>query len=100
LLAIVQEIQPATVRQVFYQASVRRLVEKTEAGYRLVCRLLSAMRRGGMLPFSWIADNTRWQRKPRTVTHDEPPTAGTTWQMLGPCETREALLLEIQSAVL
>jgi hypothetical protein len=24
------------------------------------------MRRDGQLPFDWIADNTRWQRKPRT----------------------------------
>jgi len=67
-VTIIAEIEPATVRQTFYQASVRGLVEKTEAGYRLICRLLTAMRRGGLLPFSWIADNTRWQRKPRTYS--------------------------------
>jgi hypothetical protein len=24
------------------------------------------MRRAGEIPFGWIADNTRWMRKPRT----------------------------------
>jgi hypothetical protein len=24
------------------------------------------MRRAGELPYDWLADNTRWQRKPRT----------------------------------
>ena len=33
LAEIVREIQPCTVRQVFYQATVRGVVEKTEAGY-------------------------------------------------------------------
>ena len=32
LVAIVEEIQPATVRQVFYQATVRGLIDKTERG--------------------------------------------------------------------
>jgi hypothetical protein len=27
---------------------------------------LSVMRRAGDLPYSWLADNTRWQRRPRT----------------------------------
>ena len=66
LLTIIAEIRPATVRQVFYQATVRGLIEKTEAGYKLICRELTFMRRNGLLPFDWIADNTRWQRKPRT----------------------------------
>ena len=33
LLDIIEDGQPMTVRQVFYQATVRGLVEKTEAGY-------------------------------------------------------------------
>jgi hypothetical protein len=36
LLSIVAEMQPMTVRQVFYQASVRGIVEKSEAGYTKV----------------------------------------------------------------
>ena len=29
-------------------------------------RLLVEMREAGTIPFGWIADNTRWQRKPTT----------------------------------
>jgi hypothetical protein len=55
-----------TVRQVFYQATVRGLVEKAESGYGKVQTDLTVMRRAGELPYHWLADNTRWQRKPRT----------------------------------
>ena len=55
-----------TVRQVFYQATVRGLVEKAETGYSKVQTDLTIMRRAGELPYHWLADNTRWQRKPRT----------------------------------
>ncbi len=66
LFDIVSEMQPMTVRQVYYQATVRNIVEKTEAGYTKVQNDLVQMRRDGTLPYSWLADNTRWQRKPRT----------------------------------
>jgi hypothetical protein len=66
LLAIVAEMQPMTVRQVFYQATVHGLVEKAESGYAKVQTDLTLMRRDGTLPYDWLADNTRWQRKPRT----------------------------------
>jgi hypothetical protein len=66
LLEIVSDMKPMTVRQVFYQASVRNLVEKSEAGYAKVQTDLAHMRRAGELPYDWLADNTRWQRKPRT----------------------------------
>ncbi|MER8654412.1 hypothetical protein [Mesorhizobium sp. M0847] len=63
---IVLEMKPMTVRQVFYQATVRGIVEKSEAGYNKVQTDLVQMRRSGMLRYDWLADNTRWQRKPRT----------------------------------
>lgn len=63
---IVAAMRPMTVRQVFYQASVRGIVEKSEAGYDKVQTDLALMRRGGQMPYGWLADNTRWQRKPRT----------------------------------
>jgi hypothetical protein len=66
LFDIVEAARPATVRQVFYQASIRGMVEKTEAGYAKVQTDLSVMRRSGMLPYDWLADHTRWQRKPQT----------------------------------
>ena len=66
LLEIVSVMRPMTVRQVFYQATVRNVVEKSEAGYTKVQTDLVQMRRAGTLPYDWLADNTRWQRKPRT----------------------------------
>jgi hypothetical protein len=68
LHAIVAEQKPMTVRQVFYQATVRGLVPKTENGYQMVATALGDMRRAKLLPFHWIADTTRWQRKPRTYS--------------------------------
>ena len=67
LLAIVDEQKPMTCRQVFYQAVSRGLIDKTEGQYKqTICRLLAKMRREGELPYDWIADNTRWMRKPTT----------------------------------
>lgn len=55
-----------SVRQVYYQATVRNLVDKTEAGYTKVQTDLVLMRKTGLLPYRWLADNTRLQRRPRT----------------------------------
>src|SRR5262249_40298860 len=63
--------RPMTVRQVFYQATVRGLVEKAETGYGKVQLDLTKMRRDGSLPYDWLADNTRWQRKPLTFNSVE-----------------------------
>ena len=58
-----------TVRQIFYQAVTRGLVEKTELAYKAtVGRLLLLMRREGILPYEWLADGTRWMRKPASYT--------------------------------
>lgn len=66
ILEIVRDAQPATVRQVFYLTSIRGVVTKDEFGYdRVQCDLL-AMRREGQLPYGWIVDHTRWQRRPVT----------------------------------
>jgi hypothetical protein len=73
LLAIIEEMHPMTVRQVFYQASVRGLVEKTEKGYGKIQVDLTKLRRADELPYAYLADNTRWQRKP--VTFDSPEQA-------------------------
>jgi hypothetical protein len=71
LLDIIDTGRPMTVRQVFYQATVRGLVEKAESGYAKVQTDLTKMRRDGSLPYDWLADNTRWQRKPRTFNSVE-----------------------------
>jgi len=57
---------PQTVRQVFYKLTTFGAVEKTEQGYKGVAYHLLKMRRAGALPYYWIADNTRWVRKPDT----------------------------------
>ncbi len=65
LLEIIEQYEPMTVRQVYYQAVSRGLIAKTEAAYKnVVVRLLTRMRRDGELPYVWIADSTRWMRKP------------------------------------
>jgi hypothetical protein len=72
-VGIVERSKPCTVRQVFYQATVRGIVEKSEAGYGKVQRQLVDLRRAGRVPYSPIADNTRCQRKP--VSFDTPAEA-------------------------
>jgi hypothetical protein len=54
-----------TVRGVFYALVSRGVIPKEETtGYRPVQRVLLEMRHGGELPWSFIADGTRWQNKP------------------------------------
>jgi len=61
------QVHPMTVRQTFYQLSVKHVIEKLESEYKgTVCRLLVKMREDNEIPFEWISDNTRWMRKPRT----------------------------------
>jgi hypothetical protein len=69
LREILEADHPQTVRQVFYQMIVRGLVGKTEQEYDgTVCRLLGEMREDDVIPFEWVADNTRWKRRPTTYT--------------------------------
>jgi hypothetical protein len=68
LFEIIDAMRPMTVRQVFYQATVRGVVEKSERGYNQVQTDLTLLRRAGDLPYDWLADNTRWQRRPKTFS--------------------------------
>jgi hypothetical protein len=64
---VLEQDHPQTVRQVFYALTVRGAIKKAEIEYhRTVIRLLTDMREKGEIPFDWLADNTRWQRKPAT----------------------------------
>ena len=65
---IVAEISPCSVRQTFYQTTVRGLMDKTERGYIKVQRALVAMRRAGRVPYGWIVDGTRWMHKPSSYS--------------------------------
>ena len=71
LYAEITQAPPYTVRQAYYQMSVQGMVPKTEAGYDVVQRELLKMRRAGKLPYSAIADSTRWMRKPRSYSSME-----------------------------
>jgi hypothetical protein len=69
---VVEQDKPMTVRQVFYRLVSAGVIAKTEPEYkRTVVRLLSDMRRQRDIPFGWIADNTRWMRKPVTYSSAE-----------------------------
>lgn len=74
-LAIVEVLAadpPMTVRQVFYRLTSAGVVAKTEAEYKgTVCRLLAELRRSGAIPYAWLADSTRWMRKPNTYSSAE-----------------------------
>jgi hypothetical protein len=69
ILLIFDEQGPRlTVRQIYYALTVLGVIPKTEAGYRQTCYHLKSMRQKGILPYGWIADNTRWHIKPTTYT--------------------------------
>ena len=57
---------PQTIRQLYYRLTVEGVIAKTEPEYKTVVRLTGEMRRAGALPFEWLADSTRWMRKPTT----------------------------------
>lgn len=67
LIEIVEQEAPMTVRQVFYQAVTRKLIDKTEAEYKeTIVRLLADLRREGLIDWYNIVDNTRLIRRPAT----------------------------------
>lgn len=66
VLVLQDEYDVMTVRQVFYALTVRGIVAKEEAGYRQVQRQVLQLRRDGILPWSFIADGTRWVHAPET----------------------------------
>jgi hypothetical protein len=75
LIPYAREHGPVTVRQLYYQAEVRGIsgIDKTVAGYNKIQRQVLDLRRAGRLPYTDIADLTRWMRKPET--HDSVEAA-------------------------
>jgi hypothetical protein len=72
LYGVLENDHPMTVRQVFYRMVSAGVIDKLESQYNsVVCRLLGIMRRDGDIPFGWIADATRWMRKPRSYSSAE-----------------------------
>jgi len=64
LLELVAAEQPVTLRGAYYRAVSSGVVDKTEAGYKLVGREILKLRRSHRMPYRWITDGTRWISKP------------------------------------
>jgi hypothetical protein len=73
IIDILHTYHPQTVRQIFYQMTVHKLVEKTEAGYDKIGDILCSMRRGGRLDYDFIVDNTRGVAQPVTFNNVREP---------------------------
>lgn len=59
--------KPVTIRQTFYALVNRyQAIAKLESEYDAVDRIMIDMRREEVLPFPWVADSTRWVRRPNT----------------------------------
>src|SRR5438067_13752261 len=78
VLEVAEEFEVMTVRQIFYALTVRGVVPKEEnAGYRPVQTQVLKMRCEGLLDWGFIADATRWQRKPTSYDSTEDALAVT-----------------------
>jgi hypothetical protein len=77
IYAVADAEKPCTIRGVFYRIMSQKLVPKSEQGYRQVQNRILLMRRGGLLPYGWISDGTRWSIKPRTWSGVEDVLADT-----------------------
>ncbi len=63
--AVLAEHHPMTVRQVYYQLVSRQVIKNTRTQYQAVSNLLVAMRKEGVVPWSWVEDR---MRRPRAVS--------------------------------
>lgn len=59
---------PMTLRQLFYRLVSNGTIEKRENEYKSLANFTKNMRMNNELPFRWLADNTRWQRKPESYS--------------------------------
>ncbi len=64
---LLQAENPMTVRQCFYRLVSQGVIRKTEQEYNgTVVRSLTAMRKDGIVPWSWICDSARLVRRLQT----------------------------------
>jgi hypothetical protein len=63
IIAIADEYDRMTVRQMYYQLVSRKVIEKTEAAYKQVCYVSAEMRIAKLLPYGKIADGSRQRRR-------------------------------------
>jgi hypothetical protein len=62
----IREDRTITLRQLYYALTVRGILGKTEADYKRLAHITSAMRRSGVMPYDWIEDGTRITYVPST----------------------------------
>src|SRR5680860_979925 len=68
IIRIVEADHAMTRGGLFYRLVSEGMIGKAENEYKNVGRYLLQLRRDDRLPYTWIADNTRWMRKPRTYS--------------------------------
>jgi hypothetical protein len=68
LIAYAEKHGPVTVRGLYYQAEVNHLpgIGKSAGDYDKIQRQVLHLRREGRMAYEYIADATRWMRKPRS----------------------------------
>ena len=79
LIEYAEEHGPVTCRQLYYQSVVHGLpgIEKDDSGYDKIQEQVLRLRREGRLDYGYIADMTRWMRKPRSFDSVEDAVAAT-----------------------
>ena len=68
ILTFCEKQNPVSVRGIYYHLTTLGLVPKTQNGYQKVARDCKNLRIDGILPFRYIADSTRWMRKPKAFS--------------------------------
>lgn len=68
IIRIVESDNPMTLRGLFYRLVSEGMIGKAENEYKNIGRYLLQLRRDDRLPYQYIADNTRWMRRPRTYS--------------------------------
>jgi hypothetical protein len=58
--------EPLTVRSAYYMAIGHKIIVKDDKHYPKIQGPVAAMRLAGVLPWSWIVDESRWRRRPQT----------------------------------
>lgn len=76
LIALCARYAPATVRGIYYRASVDKIVDKTDRGYGLVQPQLVDLRENDEIPYNQLVDPGRNVNEPLTFT---TPSAALDW---------------------
>lgn len=63
LLTLCADLNPLTIRSLFYQVVSVGAIEKTEKSYKIIQRLSREMRREHILPYPWLVDAGRFVRQ-------------------------------------